>query len=325
MIEVRVYADGARRDDGGDLTHARDILASEGAFVWLDVIDPTDVDLASIGEVLGLHPLTLEDLRHRSQRPKVELFQGYAFVVVRPMRLPDGELEESEVHALVGRRFLATLRFGAVPFDVDQLERRWLRQPDLFRTYPGGAAVYFLLDEVVDGYLSVVEELEDRADALEDDVTGDALPPEGPTAQERIFLLKREVVRLRRVVSPLRQGLDLIQEEPWLVGPELLPYFRDVTEHAIRVAELSDNVREILTSLLELQIAKEANRLNDTVRTLTAWAGIIVVPTLIASIYGMNFKEMPELGWHLGYGFALALMAGSSFGLWVMFKRRGWL
>ena len=325
MIEVRVYVDGARRDDGGDLARARDILASQDAFVWLDAIDPTDADLASMGEVLGLHPLTLEDLRHRSQRPKVELFQGYAFVVVRPILLPDGELEESEVHALVGRRYLATLRFGAVPFEITQLERRWLRQPDLFRAYTGGSAVYFLLDEVVDGYLSVIEELEDRADALEDDITADALPPEGPTPQERIFRLKREVVRLRRVVSPLRQGLDLIQEEPWLVGPELLPYYRDVTEHAIRVAELSDNVREILTSLLELQVGKEANRLNDTVRTLTAWAGIIVVPTLIASIYGMNFREMPELGWHLGYGFALALMAGSSLGLWVMFKRRGWL
>ncbi len=325
MIEVRVYAEGARRDEGGDLDRARDILASEDAFVWLDVIDPIDADLASIGEVLGLHPLTLEDLRHRSQRPKVELFQEYAFVVVRPMRLPDGALEESEVHALVGRRFLATLRFGEVPFDIDQIERRWLRQPELFSAYPGGAAVYFLLDEIVDGYLSVIEELEDRADTLEDDVTGDGLPPAGPTSQERIFLLKREVVRLRRVVSPLRQGLDLIQEEPWLAGPELQPYFRDVTEHAIRVAELSDNVREILTSLLELQIAKEANRLNDTVRSLTAWAAILVVPTLIASVYGMNFREMPELSWHFGYGFALALMAGSSFGLYLMFKRRGWL
>jgi len=325
MIDIRVYGDGARRDEGCDLDRAQELLASEDAFVWLDVVDPSDPDLASIGEVFGLHPLTLEDLRHRSQRPKVELFEGYAFVVVRPMHLSHEVLVESEVHALVGQRFLATLRFGAVPFDVAQLERRWLRQPDLFGAYPGGAAVYFLLDEVVDAYLSVIEDLEDRADALEDDVTGEVSPGDGPSAQEQIFRLKREVVRLRRVVSPLRQGLDLIQEEPWLVGAELQPYFRDVTEHAIRVAELSDNVREILTSLLELQIAKEANRLNDTVRTLTAWAAILVVPTLIASIYGMNFREMPELAWHFGYGFALVLMAGSSFGLYLMFKRRGWL
>ena len=145
---------------------------------------------------------------------------------MRPMRLPDGDLVEGEVHALVGQRFLATLCYGDEPIDPEQLEHRWLRQPQLFADHAGGAAVYFLLDEAVDGYLSVIEELEDRSDALEDAVTGDQLPAAGPNAQERIFKLKREVVRLRRVVSPLRQGLDLIQEEPWLVGvgaPAVLP------------------------------------------------------------------------------------------------------
>ena len=110
----------------------------------------------------------------------------------------------------------------------------------------------------------------------------------------------------------MRQGLDLIQEEPGLVGEELQPYFRDVTEHAIRVAELADNMRDLLTSLLELRVAQEANQLNETMRTLTAWAGILLVPTLIAGIYGMNFAKMPELGWHFGYAFAIALMAGGS-------------
>jgi magnesium transporter len=325
MIRIRLYRDGARVADDVDLRQARDTLASQDSFVWLDVTDPSEDDIASIGEAFGLHPLTLEDVRHRGQRPKVELFEGYAFVAVRPMRLPDDELQEAEVHALVGRRFLATLCYGDTPIDPEQLERRWLRQPTLFAEHPGGSAVYFLLDEAVDGYLSVIEELEDRADELEDAVTGDQLPEDGPNAQERIFRLKREVVRLRRVVSPLRQGLDLIQEEPWLVGSDLLPYYRDVTEHAIRVAELADNVRDLLTSLLELQVAKEANQLNDTVRTLTAWAGILVVPTLIASVYGMNFVKIPELRWHFGYAFALALMAASSLGLWLGFKRRGWL
>ena len=325
MIRICLYRDGVRLDGTVDLRQARDILAAEDTFVWLDVADPDDAAIDSIGEVLGLHPLTLEDVRHRGQRPHVELFEGYTFVAVRPMRLPDGELQECEVYALVGRRFLATLRYGEDWLDVDKLERRWLRQPHLFGEQPGGSAVYFLMDEVVDGYLSVLEELEDRADDLEDAVTGDQLPANGPNAQERIFRLKREIVRLRRVVSPLRQGLDLIQEEPWLVGAELLPYYRDVTEHAIRVAELADNVRDLLTSLLELQVAKEANQLNDTVRTLTAWAGILVVPTLIASIYGMNFAKMPELGWHFGYAFAIFLMASASFALWLGFKRRGWL
>ena len=325
MIRIRLYRDGVRLPDTVDLQQARELLASQDAFVWLDVSNPSEDDIVAIGDALGLHPLTLEDVRHRGQRPKVELFEGYAFVAVRPMRLPDGDLVEGEVHALVGQRFLATLCYGDEPIDPEQLEHRWLRQPRLFADHAGGAAVYFLLDEAVDGYLSVIEELEDRSDELEDKVTGDQLPAAGPDAQERIFRLKRDVVRLRRVVSPLRQGLDLIQEEPWLVGSELQPYYRDVTEHAIRVAELADSVRDLLTSLLELQVAREANQLNDTVRTLTAWAGILIVPTLIASIYGMNFEKMPELGWHFGYAFAVGLMAASSLGLWLMFRRRGWL
>jgi magnesium transporter len=116
-----------------------------------------------------------------------------------------------------------------------------------------------------------------------------------------------------------------LMDDSRMAGEELLPYFRDVTEHVIRVAELADNIRDLLTSMIDLEVAKEANRLNDTVRSLTAWAAILVVPTLIASIYGMNFEVMPELRWHFGYGFALALMLGSSVALWVSFKKRGWL
>jgi magnesium transporter len=133
------------------------------------------------------------------------------------------------------------------------------------------------------------------------------------------------VVRLRRFSSPMRQGLDLLQEQPGLVGDALLPYFRDVTEHAIRVSELADNIRDLLTSLLELRVAQVANHLNVIMRKLTAWAGILLVPTLIAGIYGMNFRNMPELGWRYGYASALVVMGGSAFALYIMFKKKDWL
>jgi magnesium transporter len=138
-------------------------------------------------------------------------------------------------------------------------------------------------------------------------------------------MVKREVVRLRRFSSPMRQGLDLLQEQPGLVGDALLPYFRDVTEHAIRVSELADNIRDLLTSLLELRVAQVANHLNVIMRKLTAWAGILLVPTLIAGIYGMNFRNMPELGWRYGYASALVVMGGSAFALYIMFKKKDWL
>jgi magnesium transporter len=123
----------------------------------------------------------------------------------------------------------------------------------------------------------------------------------------------------------MRQGLDLLQEQPGLVGDALLPYFRDVTEHAIRVSELADNIRDLLTSLLELRVAQVANHLNVIMRKLTAWAGILLVPTLIAGIYGMNFRNMPELGWRYGYASALVVMGGSAFALYIMFKKKDWL
>src|SRR5262245_457209 len=211
MIEVRVFRDGEREEHPDDLGAVSDVIAGGDGFVWLDARDPDDADVSSISEVLHLHPLTIEDVRHRHERPKVELFERYAFIVVRPMHLVDDELQESEVFAFVGSHYLATLRFGGDGCDRDQLERRCLRQRGLFKSHSGGAAACFLLDEVVDGYLSVIEELEDRADELEDLVVGDGQPTDMRAAQEKIFRLKREVVRLRRVVSPLRQGLDLLQ------------------------------------------------------------------------------------------------------------------
>jgi magnesium transporter len=325
MIEVRVFRDGVATEGEIAPSQVRECLADAGAFVWFDAPDPSEEDIAALGDAFSLHPLTMEDISHRRQRPRVELFEDYGFVTLRPLSISGEDVVEHEVHAVVGRRFLGTLRYGPEPFPVDDMEKRLRRQPDLLKAHPGGFAVYTLIDEVVDGYLSLVETLEDRADDLEDLVFTDDPSMDGPELQQSIFRVKRDVVKLRRFASPLRQGLDLLQEEPGLVAEALQPYFRDVTEHAIRVAELADNIRDILTSLLELRVSQIANHLNVIMRKLTAWAGILLVPTLIAGIYGMNFGYMPELAWRFGYFAALAVMGGASFALYVMFKKKDWL
>ncbi|HEX6844691.1 MAG TPA: magnesium/cobalt transporter CorA [Actinomycetota bacterium] len=326
MIEVRVYREGVAEDGPADLARARAALAEDGTFLWLDAVDPDDADLAAIGEAFGLHPLTIEDAAHRHQRPKVELFEDYAFVALRPLAMDRlGELLEREMHAFVGRRFLGTLRYGPDPVSIEGARRRWERQADLLAREGGGFAAYALIDEVVDEYLTLVEAMEDQADLLEDDVFGDADEETSQDVQQRLFHLKRDVVRLRRFATPLRQGLDFFQEEPDLAGPALLPYFRDLTEHVLRVVELADNIRDLLTSLLEVQVSQVANRSNEIMKKLSAWAGIILVPTLIAGIYGMNFRQMPELRWTVGYPFALGTMALAAFLLYRTFKKRGWL
>ncbi len=325
MIELRVFRDGVADEQEIDSSKVKECLADAGAFVWFDAPEPTDEDIAALGAAFDLHPLTMEDIAHRRQRPRVELFEQYGFITLRPLTLSGDDVVEHEVHAVVGKRFLGTLRYGPQPFPVDDVAKRLQRQPDLVKSDPGGFAVYALIDEVVDHYLTIVETLEDRADDLEDVVFADDPNARNVEIQERLFRLKRGVVQVRRFASPLRQGLDLLQEEPGLVSGPLLPYYRDVTEHTIRVAELADSIRDVLTSLLELRVAQISNHLNIVMRKLTAWAAILLVPTLIAGIYGMNFQEMPELRWQFGYAGALLLMAGASTALYIMFKKKEWL
>jgi len=322
MITAKLYREGRPTDEAVDLARASAAAAEPGAFLWLDVSEPAD-DLPALADQFGVHPLTVEDMVKGRQRSKVELFQDYAFVVLRPVHVgSDGTVTASEVHALAGEGYLITVRF-APKMPANGVIRRWERQPEL---QSAGFALYVMIDEVVDGYLTAIEKLEDLVDEAEDLVFGetDGEPDDG-RIQERLFRLKRQVVHVRRSAMPLRQGLDLVQEEPRLAPPVLAPYFRDVMDHALRVVELADNIRDVLTSLLEVRVAQAANRLNEVMKKLTGWAGIVLVPTLIAGIYGMNFREMPELGWGLGYPFALLLMAGSSLTLYLIFKRRDWL
>ena len=323
MITATLYRDGRRSDEPVDLDSCARQAAQPGAFLWLDVTAPAAGDLERLESQFGIHPLTVEDMAKGRQRTKIELFQDYAFIVLRPVGVREGgEISDTEMHALAGEGYLVTLRFDpSIPYD--EVVRRWERQPEL---QSAGFAVYVLIDEVVDGYLSIIEAFEDRADDLEDDVFSEGAAEDGGIAlQERIFLLKREVVRLRRFAAPLRQALDLLQEEPKLAGSPPAPYYRDVTEHVIRVTELADNIRDLLTSLLEVRVSQIANRSNEIMKKLSAWAGIILVPTLIAGIYGMNFEGMPELRWNFGYPAALGTMLLTGGILYLMFKRRGWL
>jgi magnesium transporter len=185
-----------------------------------------------------------------------------------------------------------------------------------------GFQLYLLLDEIVDGYLDVVDALEDRSDELEQQVFEEA---EAEGLQEGLFRLKRRVVRFRRVVAPLREVIDLLEEEESLVTPALVPYYRDVLDHVIRATELVDNIREILSSALEVRLAQASNRLNVVMKQLSGWAAIILIPTLIAGIYGMNFRHMPELDWRLGYPLAIGMMGAAAFALYRVFRRRDWL
>ncbi len=304
-----------------DHVPARDAGDGPG-WLWFDVQDPTVQELTALQARLGLHPLAVDDARHRGQRPKLDLFDDHVFAVFRPMGIdPAGDLVEMEIHIFSSPSWLLTVRFTPA-FDMRPATARWKG-----RVGDDGSvgALYVLVDEVADGYLLVVDRLEDTTDDLEDQVFGrGAVGDDATQLQNRLLRLRREVVRLRRFAMPTRQAIDLLLDDDRVPAP-LVPYFRDVAEHLLRCVELTESVRESLTTILEVRTAQSANELNEVMKQLSAWAGIILVPTLIAGIYGMNFDAIPELRWSIGYPMALLSMAAASGGLYLIFKRRGWL
>ncbi|MGH2683923.1 MAG: CorA family divalent cation transporter, partial [Actinomycetota bacterium] len=224
------------------------------------------------------------------------------------------------IHSFVGENYLITLRFPP-PFDLASVRRRWTEEQDLARE-GGGFLLHALIDEVVDGYFDIIDEVEVRTEDLEEAVFGDQVA-EG--IQQRIFHAKKELTEFRRRVMPLREVLDLLEENRRVVTPTLRPYYRDVADHVVRALEAIDNLRELLSVALDAHLSRVSTELNVVMKQVTSWAAIILAPTLVAGIYGMNFRFMPELDWRFGYPFALVLMFLSSFVLYRVFKRRDWL
>jgi magnesium transporter len=320
MFHCRLFRDGELVEEGFEPAKVSDHLEDEKNLVWLDLEDPSEEELAMIEEEFSLHPLAIEDARHRDQRPKLEFYEGYNFLVMYGVGVEDGQLREHEVHTFAGTHYLITIRYGPA-LELGPVLERIERHRDLLRE-GGGFLLYALLDEVVDGYFDVMDRFEEESEDLEEQVFGEKPPPD---VQEGIFRLKKRVIGFRRRVGPLREVLVQLQGLRSLVTPPLEAYYRDVADHVIRALELIDIVRDLLTGTLEAHLARTGNRLNEVMKALTSWGAIILVPTLIAGIYGMNFLHMPELRWRLGYPFALGLMALAAGALYVMFRRRDWL
>jgi magnesium transporter len=322
MITCRVVREGLLDDPAPFDPEAVGRALGEGCHLWVDVTDPGADELATLQRTFGLHELSIEDSLRWGQRSKLEFYADYVFVVVHGLRPDDGDqLVDSEVHLFAAvKGYVITVRREPM-FDIEPVVRR-MRVDRQLASEGIGFPLYVILDEIVDGYLTVVDRFEDLSDDIEDRV----FEEEGEgDVQEDIFRLKRNVVRFRRLANPVREVVDLLHESAGVVTPALRPYYRDVLDHVIRASEFVDNIRDLLTSALESQLAQVSNRLNVVMKHLTAWAGIILVPTLIAGIYGMNFHSMPELSWAVGYPLALSLMLASAGILYVVFKRRDWL
>ena len=320
MLTCRLYRDGELEQEGVPPERIARLLKEEKTLLWVDLEDPSEADLRHIEEHFSFHPLAIEDTRHRDQRPKIEVYEDYFFLVLYGLKLGAEDLEEHEIHVFVGQGYLVTLRYPP-PFRLEKVHRRWERQSNL-ASEGGGFLLYALLDEVVDDYFDVAERFEDASEEIEDRVFAD--DPD-PHIQKNIFELKKKVVEFRRRVMPLREVLDLLQDEGGVVTEALRAYYRDVEDHVIRILEFVDSVRDLLTTALEAHLSQVSNRLNQVMKQVSSWAAILLVPTVIAGFFGMNFANFG--GWLSSWGWlwSTILMLGSAGGLYLYFRKQGWL
>ncbi len=296
--------------------------AGEDDFVWVGLHDPTRHELDAAAEAFGLHPLSVEDALNAHQRPKLERYDDTLFLVVKTLWYVDAEdaVETGELAVFAGEGFVVTVRHG----QGGQLtgSRRFLEDRAGVLSHGPAAVIYAVCDHVVDDYEQVGSSLQRDVDEVEESVFSQARTNEAA----RIYTLKREIAETRRAVLPLREPMRRFAAgEVGGVDPKTAPYFRDVHDHLQRVAGVVDDLDTLLSTAFDAHLAQVSVQQNRDMRTISAGAALVVVPTLIAGIYGMNFSAMPELDWSLGYPFALLLMVGSSVGLWIFFKRSGWL
>ena len=309
--------------------HARDLsLADAGGwdladdeFAWIGLVEPSEQEMAVLKARFKLHPLAVEDALKAHQLPKVEPYGEQLFVVVRTARLDGDIIHYGETAIFMGRRHIITVRHGSVRTHTplrEQLEA----SPALLK-HGVDYVLHGVLDFVVDGYLPIIETIEEDVLCLERSLLDEALSRENV---KHILRLRGELARFRRMLAPMRELCARLQHaELPCIDPEVRPYFRDVTDHVRRVEDMAEGAREVLTSVFEAGLLLEQQGQGTITRRLAAWAAILAVPTAIAGIYGMNFAYMPELMWRYGYFVVLGVIAAVCGVLYGLFKRNGWL
>jgi magnesium transporter len=338
LVDNAVYAAGRRIATPGSPAESHEWLTEgfDDRMVWLGLYRPDPGALGELAEQYELPELAVEDAIKAHQRPKFERYGDTLFVVLKAARYLDAaeEVDFGELHLFLGRNFVITVRHSESP-DLSRVRRRLESDPDLLAR-GSEAVLYAILDAVVDGYAPVVAGLENDIDEIEVEVfRGD------PQVSRRIYELSQEVVDFQRAAQPLTGILAAITAgfEKYGVDEELRSYLRDVADHVTSITERVEGFRLQLRDILTVNATLVAQRQNEEIRELTetsiaqgeevkkisAWAAILFAPTLVGTVYGMNFDTMPELHWQLGYPFALVSMLVVSLVLYGVFKRRDWI
>jgi magnesium transporter len=323
IVDCALYHHGVREVSPEDFSDALGIARAQGSsFMWVGLHDPTAEELAKVAAEFSLHALAVEDALKAHQRPKVEEYSDSLFVVLKTVRYdePTQQIELGDLMAFVGDSFIVTVRHGQGRA-LSNLRKRLEAQHDLLDCGPS-AVLYAIADKVVDDYQVIAAAVEEDIEEVEQQM----FSPERSNSAERIYNLKREVIEFRHAVLPLVEPMGrLASGAVPHVHERMRPFFRDVADHAVRVSEQVQGFDDLLTSVLNANLAQVSVQQNEDMRRISAWVAIAAVPTAIAGIYGMNFTHMPELRWQYGYPAVLAVMAGICLALYRGFKRNHWL
>ena len=331
VVDSAVYVEGLRRPEVVGLDETYDVTRETGGIAWIGLYRPTRDELDSVATEFGLHHLAVDDALKGHQRSKLERYGNTLFLALRTARYIDETetVEFGELHVFVGPQFVITVRHAESP-DLAHVRDRLEADPELLAKGPE-AILYAVLDEVVDEYEPVIAGLENDIDEIEDELFGDA---EHEVLTRRIYDLSSEVIGFQRAVQPLIGIVGALQRggPTYGVDTDLTHLLGDVLDHVSRAGDRADAFRALLDKALQVQSTLITRRMtqvsveqNEQIKRITSWAAILFAPTLVGTVYGMNFRYMPELQWVWGYPFALGLMVVLGVGLYVVFKRRDWL
>jgi magnesium transporter len=322
IVDCAVYEAGRRRDGDLPVHAAMEACHEPDAFTWIGLYEPTEEEFESIRSEFALHELAVEDAIHAHERPKLEVYGDMVFIVLKTARYvdPTEVVALGEILIFLGHDYIITVRHGEAS-ELGGVRRQLEDEPELLQHGPG-AVLHAIVDHVVDDYAPAIAGLGQDIDEVENEVFSD----ERSNPAERIYKLKREVLQFEHAVGPLVDPVDRLSRGKYeVIHPEVRTYFRDVNDHLLRAHDQLDGYRDLLTSILEANLAQVTVRQNQDVRKISAIVAMLAVPTAIAGVYGMNFEHMPELTWEFGYPLVLAVMALICFGLFRYFKKVGWL
>ena len=320
VVASSVYAGGKRIADIS-IDEVGAWLERLDHFVWIGLFEPSLELLQRVQEQLHLHPLAIEDAGNAHEQPKLEQCGEALFIVARTAQMLAGRITFGETHFFIGKGYVVSVRHGASA-SYATVRQRCESCPTVL-SHGEHYILYAILDFIVDNYAPVLDEINREVETIEDSIFKNTLEL---AAVDRLYMLRRELLRLRNAAAPLLDVCQRLEHADVLpIDPPMQPRFRDVTDHVRRLKEEIDTLREVLAFAFEASLMTQQMTQNEITRRLAAWAAILAVPTAVAGIYGMNFKNMPELDWEYGYFVVLAGILASCGALYAWFRRHRWL